>query len=115
MKRLLRMEQSYERAEELLNTDQFEQAIETILRVSIGGLPKAQYKLAVLFEKGYRIRQSDEMALRWYRKAADGYEQQAVRRMIEVYRYGELGESVSDFQVFKYEARLKSCLGNDNH
>ena len=72
MKRLFRLEQSYERAEELLNTDQFEQAFATIQRASFGDLPKAQYKLAVLYEKGYRIKQNDEMALRWYRKAADG-------------------------------------------
>lgn len=112
MKRLFRLEQSYDRAEELLNTDQFEQAFATIQSASFGDLPKAQYKLAELYEKGYRVKQNDDLALRWYRKAADGYDQQAVRRMIEVYRYGELGECVSDFQVFKYEARLKSFPDN---
>ena len=107
MKAFVRMEQSYLRAVELLETDNFEQALETIRLVSDQGLPAAKYKMGMLHEKGYRIRQSDKKAVAFYKEAAGQYDRQAIRRLVDIYRNGELGESKNASLAQKYETLLK--------
>lgn len=61
----------YERG--LFGSIDYREALKWLQRASAQGLPDAQYCLGGMYEAGEGVPESDEIAARWYRKAADHF------------------------------------------
>ncbi|MCV6591260.1 MAG: sel1 repeat family protein [Marinobacterium sp.] len=69
---------------------------------------KACYQMGRIFENGFEhyYRPDPERALGWYRQAAEQGHPLAVRRLHDVYREGQLGQSVDEAQAQRWYRQL---------
>ncbi|MDN2697396.1 tetratricopeptide repeat protein [Janthinobacterium sp. SUN073] len=68
--------------------------------------PAGMRNLARAHELGLGVTQSDKLALVWYERAAWGGDLPAMRRMLDVYAKGELGQVVNAEDVAEWRAKL---------
>ena len=73
----------------------YREALKWLRRASAQGLPEAQFCLGSMYEVGEGVPESDEIAARWYRKAADHFTDvsgvwEAEVQMNYMYRDGRL-------------------------
>ena len=83
----------YERG--LFGSIDYREALKWLQRASAQGLPDAQFCLGGMYEAGEGVPESDEVAARWYRKAADHFSDvsgvwEAEVQMNYMYRDGRL-------------------------
>jgi len=71
-----------------------------IERAAQQGDQKAAYQMAKIFEQGYQnFSQNNEKALSYYQQAAQSGHVLALKRLVDIYADGELGQSVSAEQA----------------
>ncbi|MFT5447963.1 MAG: TPR repeat protein [Gammaproteobacteria bacterium] len=75
------------------------------------GYPIAQSLMGFLVERsdGTMVKTGDELALSWWQRGAEGNHCIAVRRMVTVYKNGELGVEADAKQTAEWEARQATC------
>lgn len=75
------------------------------------GYPIAQSLMGFLVERsdGTMVKTGDELALSWWRKGAEGNHCIAIRRLVSVYKNGELGVEADAKQAAEWEARQANC------
>ena len=75
------------------------------------GYPIAQSLMGFLVERsdGAMVKTGDELALSWWRKAAEGNHCTAVRRMVKVYENGELGVAADPARASEWNTRIATC------
>ena len=75
------------------------------------GYPIAQSLMGFLVERsdGTMVKTGDEVALDWWRKGAEGNHCTAVRRMVKIYRNGELGVAADPAKATEWETRIATC------
>ncbi|BCA53501.1 hypothetical protein W02_06410 [Nitrospira sp. KM1] len=76
------------------------------------GEARAQYDLALLYDKGLGVPQSDEQALLWYKRAAEQGEPHAQYNLALMYMNGQ-GVPVDLVQAY-YWLSLSIALGNEH-
>ena len=62
--------------------------------------------LARAHEQGLGVKQSDKLALLWYERAAWSGDVPAMRRMIDVYVKGELGQQTNAEDAAEWRGKL---------
>ncbi len=90
--------------------DQY-RAFELFTAAAGNGYPPAQSFLGVMAEHGdgTYTRVSPELALRWYRKGAEGGHCPSVRRLAAAYEKGELGLQPDTGEAAKWRGRIEGC------
>ncbi|WP_432472450.1 tetratricopeptide repeat protein [Amphritea sp. HPY] len=74
-------------------------------RAAQQGDQKAAYQMAKLYEAGYQnFPQSDAKALKYYQQAAKSAHLLALKRLLEIYREGGLGQAASPEQAAYWQA-----------
>ncbi|WP_020558891.1 tetratricopeptide repeat protein [Thiofilum flexile] len=68
-------------------------AINAVIKAAQGGHPRAQYDLAVMYQKGQGIGKDLNQAAYWLNKAAQGGEPEAQYLLSQVYHQGTLGRA----------------------
>ena len=99
-----------------LETERFEEGISQLKRLADADrLEDAQWELAKLYENGYRMKKDEELAFKYYEKAAESGHEKAIRKMIQVYEEQQLGLNRKGWQerdtypkqLEKWKGRLK--------
>jgi len=72
-------------AEAAFETGDYGSAFNAYQRHADAGDPEAQFRLARLYEQGYGVKQDEEWAITWYRKAATGGHSGAAQRLDDIY------------------------------
>lgn len=90
--------------------DQY-QAFQLFTAAAENGYPPAQSFLGLMAERsdGTYIVLSDEVALKWYRKAAESGHCPSVRRLAAAYEKGELGLTADPEQAALWRSRIEGC------
>ncbi|KXS20984.1 HCP-like protein [Gonapodya prolifera JEL478] len=71
-----------------------------------GGFPKARFRLGQIFEQGlYNVVPDPHRAYRYYRKAADHLDGDAMYRLAVIFEKGELTATIDPPRAFRYYAR----------
>lgn len=75
------------------------------------GYPIAQSLMGFLVERsdGTMVKTGDELALSWWQKGAKGNHCIAIRRMVTVYKNGELSVEADAKKASEWEARQATC------
>jgi TPR repeat protein len=89
-------------------------AMENVRAAADGGYPQAQSYMGLIAETGDGsiARRGDDIALEWWRKAAEGGHCAAIRRMARAYGNGELGLSANAATADAWAAREAGCSKN---
>ena len=73
------------------------------------GVSEAQYWLAWQSEAGPVLPHDDQIALGWYRMAADANHRLALQRLADAWERGELGLPVDSRKALEFRARIRRC------
>jgi TPR repeat protein len=68
--------------------------------------PAGMRNFAHAYELGLGVKQSDKWALIWYERAGWSGDLPAMRRMLDVYAKGELGQAANAEDVAEWRAKL---------
>lgn len=90
-----------------------EKAVPMIREAAENGVAEAQYWLAWQYEAGPLLENDAAAALRWYIEAGDQEHRLAVKRLLDIYSLGGLGESPDKIRAAMYRARLARCMENE--
>lgn len=86
-----------------------DEALTLIRSAANSGITEAQYWLAWQSEAGPALPHDRDVALGWYRKAADGNHRLALQRLADAWERGELGLAVDARKSLEYRARIRRC------
>jgi TPR repeat protein len=86
-----------------------DRAIPRMIDAADRGVPEAQYWLAWQYETGPLMPHDQEIALGWYRRAANASHRLAIARLAQAYEAGELGLPRDSLLAAEYRAKQQQC------
>ncbi|MBA5867012.1 MAG: sel1 repeat family protein [Nitrospira sp. CR1.3] len=98
------------RADKAYLKSDYEKSAKELEPLANMGEPRAQYNLALLYDQGLGVPQSDALALRWYSRAAEQGEQRAQYNLGLMYMNGQ--GTAPDLVLAYYWISLSLAQGN---